>query len=134
MYLEYHYIRTVNSEYSTGYGGYWQLLAGGTPKSFIDYVNSDDTHGLKFNEYFSSFLPYSAYNVQEHGDISKEYQNDDKSQLKLIDPFDKKNKIDLIHMFACMDGIYAGTSNTLSCGNNNQRDILSWNGDLQTAA
>lgn len=128
------YIRTIHSDYATGYGGRWTLLAGKTPKSFISQVNSDYSNGLRFNEFFSSFVTYSKYNKEDHGDLDVIYQKTAANVISFVDPFDDITKIDLLHMFASMDGIYKNTGNFITLGNNNQRDILSWNGDLQQAA
>ncbi len=50
------YIRTINVKYDgDGYLGYWKILSGENPTDFINMVNNDTSHGLKFNEYFSHF-------------------------------------------------------------------------------
>ena len=128
------YIRTINSEYHGGYLGYWPVIAGNSPEAFIKNVNSDYSHGLRFNEYFGSFVLYDDYNAQVHGELEEKYRRNSVNKLSLVDSVNKNQNIDLIHMFAAIDGIYLDTKNHYSCGNNNQRDIASWNGDLQQAA
>lgn len=126
------YIRTINKYYDGCFWKYWPILAGETPLEFISYVNADNSHGVRFNEFFSSFVAFdNDYNVDIHGSISEMYQRNSENLLKLMAP--NGNGIDLIHMFASIDGIYGDTGNTMHCGENNQRDILSWNGDLQSA-
>ncbi len=123
------YIRSINKKYSDdGYSGNWKLLAGDTPIDFIKFVEEDNSHGLKLNDYFGSFIGQNLYNIGEHDEMLEKYKT---NTLNLIDF--QGNNIDLIHMFASMDGIYKKTDGSLYLGNNLQRDILSWNGDLQQA-
>ena len=105
------YIRSINIDYDKGYFEYWVLLAGDTPTDFISYVNMDNSHGLKINEFFSSFLSSAKYNTNKYGMVDEQYQKGDSTWLKLIDPYDNTKGIDLIHMFASIDGIYAKTGN-----------------------
>lgn len=134
------YLRSINASYADSgskYGSKWGIIAGNTDESFVKEINNDYSHGLRFNEFFSQFINYSDYNVSLHGELDAKYRRSDDSNpaLRLIDPQGKKKKIDLIHMFASIDGIYCKTENDLSLGRNNaQRDIVNWNGDLQTAA
>ena len=126
------YIRSINSTYDTGYGKSWELLAGGIPSDdIIQKINNDESHGLKFNDYFGSFVENDDYNLNRHGKFSSNHIYF-KTPLKLIDPLNGQ-EIDLIHMFASIDGIYKNTGNELTLGNHYERDLLSWNGDLQQA-
>ena len=125
------YIRSINRDYDSEKEMKYKMVAGETNTGFIGKVNSDSTHGLKFNEYFGSFIGYNLYNDSVYGKISEMSR---KAELRLIDPVDNVSNIDLIHMFASMDGIYESTKNYVNLGRNNQqRDIVSWHGDLQQA-
>ncbi len=93
-------------------------------------MNSDSTHGLRFVDYFSQFISKADYNESLHGEV----KNKNKDGLFLVDTNGSNNKIDLIHMFASIDGIYRKTGSFKELGRNNiERDIVSWNGDLQQA-
>lgn len=126
------YIRSINKEYAgDSYFGKWDVVAGAVSLNFINTVDNDYSHGLRFCDYFGSFIKYELYNLDYHPDMLEKYKRRN-SELKFID--NNYNSLDLIHMFASIDGIYADTGNSLTCGRNNlQRDICSWNGDLQQA-
>ncbi len=132
------YLRSINNGYNDNgsrYGSKWGLLAGNTNENFVKEVNNDYSHGLRFNEFFSQFINYDEYNKNLYGELDIKYRRSDTNPaLRLIDPQGKNKKIDLIHMFASIDGIYCKTGAVLSLGNNMNRDIVSWNGDLQSAA
>lgn len=131
------YIRSINSSYAdTGiYGSKWGIIAGSTDENFVHEVNADYSHGLRINEFFSQFINYDEYNKNLHGELEYKYRRDKDNNpaLRLLDPQGKNKKIDLIHMFASIDGIYYKTGNLISFGNKMQHDVVSWNGDLQTA-
>jgi len=148
------YVRSINVNYSNTselYGGNWNVMAGDVDEGFIDYVDDNDGTALEISEYFSAFVPTSSqdtlydkalYNEDLFGDaysqyeflIGSGYDNNGLKQYKLLDPFNYQSYIDLIHLFASMDGIYENTGKSLELGNNHQRDILSWGGDLQQMA
>lgn len=111
----------------------WSVVAGNVNTEFVDYVNSNDKYFFDFREYLAFFCNLNSYNEELHGDI-------DETKFKnkyLIDTVNKNrdslNKIDLIHMFAVIDGTYDYTENSIiTIQNNFQRDLSGWAGDLQT--
>ncbi len=145
------FVRSTSNEYantSQAYGGKWGALAGSVNEDFIAYVDDHDGYALEISEYFSAFIPTNSndtlydkalFNEALHGDAySKyeflnglEYDNNGLKQYKLVDPFNVNSYIDLIHLFASLDGIYNNTGNSLTFGNSHNRDIVSWGGDLQ---
>ncbi len=72
-------------------------------------------------------MEYESYNKKVHGELEEKYWND--SETYLVDSVNEK--IDVIHMIASIDGIYNKTGALAKLGNHMERDILSWNGDLQ---
>jgi hypothetical protein len=126
------YIRSINKEYDGNYYfGKWDVIAETTPYDFIQKIDNDYSHGLRFCDYFGSFIKYEKYNLSNHLEMQAKFRRQN-IELNLVDNYG--NNIDLIHMFASIDAIYDETGNSLSCGkNNSQRDIASWNGDLQQA-
>lgn len=126
------YIRSINSDYDgDSYYGKWDAISGTIPFDFIQKIDNDYSHGLRFCDYFGSFINYSNYNSKSHLDMLTKYKRFHE-RLDLID--NNGNNLDLIHMFAAIDAIYDDTGNSLTIGRNNlQRDIASWNGDLQQA-
>ncbi|MFA7106487.1 MAG: hypothetical protein WC154_04215 [Candidatus Izemoplasmatales bacterium] len=81
---------------------------------------------------FNSALHGNAYSGWEFYDGQDYYTG--LKQYFLVDPFNYSSNIDLVHMFASLDGIYNNTGNSLSFGNDHNRDIVSWGGDLQQMA
>ena len=134
------YIREMNVSYSSNNIS-WNLIAGGTDINFIDYVNSDYSHGILPKEFFAAFLDQSQLNMNVHGTFDFSFIRHDNNpvspRLFMIDPVTNKDCIDLIHLFASLDGIY---SNTRGCSfvvdtiflQNEEKDLTSWAGDLQT--
>jgi len=130
------YIRGINKSYYSEYmsGITWSFCAGNIDENFIKYVNDNDTSSnVKIRDYFANFLEKSQYNKDVYGaitDINIKYGT------QLIDPLNPYNyafnKIDLIHMFATIDGTYKYTdASILSLEKNFQRDLAGWAGDLQ---
>ncbi|MDE6584442.1 MAG: hypothetical protein K2K15_03480, partial [Anaeroplasmataceae bacterium] len=135
------YLRSLKNDYADGYTGAWNIIAGDIDEGFVRKANSDTTNGIRFNEFFAQFLDYDKeYNSSLHGELDIKYRRSkDKNAanpvLHLIDPQNPNKKIDLIHMFAAMDGIYDKTGTKQTLGHRNMhKDIASWNGDLQQAA
>ncbi len=125
------YIRSINKNYDQNHLN-WNVVAGKIDEEFIKKVNSQRKFGISIIEYFSQFIDYNDFNSSLHGDIAARYQKNSENSLYLVDPLrDSSQKLDLIHLFACIDGIYSKTNNIAFLGNNAQRDIASWNGDLQ---
>ncbi len=132
------YVKEMNVSYSSSFSFYWSVLTDEPDLNFINYVNSDFSHGILPKEFFASFLDQSQLNVEVHGTFDSYFirnnNSDTKPTLYLIDPSDNSSKIDLIHMFASIAGIYVNTpriiDNVFMC--NERHDLLSWAGDLQT--
>lgn len=126
------YIRSIN----LGYTDFkWGLFMGSINMEYINYVNSFNNCGIKPNEYFASYISNSLYNVELHGAKRSEYSA---NSLFLIDPLNGNGQIDLIHLFAVMDGAYNDTggdnfiiNGPISNGKTN-RDVCSWLGDIMT--
>lgn len=121
---------TANANYGTDR---WTLLCGSIDQDFIAYVKNAD--GMKYANYFGSFVSASKYNEDYYGTIDSVYLE---SNYSITDPLGSGQTIDLIHMFAAMDGIYTNTGrNDLVCkvatgSTHFVKDIVSWLGDLQT--
>ena len=142
------YIRSINPEYVTGYYGSWSTISGSLDEEAINKINNQEKQkiGLRFNEYFAQFMSFtnstgeyneSQYNKNLHGEVREQFRNKEERPIRLIDPASKTKCIDVIHMFASIDGIYCKTQKIsyFKVGNNRmERDIVSWNGDLQQAA
>ena len=97
------YIRSFNSQYTSTK---WTMLAGKINESYVNKVNNSRFSGITPYQYFSSF--YEGYLLEN--------------------PF-FPHGIDLLHMFATMDGCYgAAHAGTCMC------DLFGWAGDLQQAA
>lgn len=113
----------------------WTVALGGLNEGFIDYVDSQDGTELEIAEFFSAFIPFGDYNLADYGmDDGYSYYTYDDNQfrnmdLDLIDPINSNSYIDLIHMFASMDGIYNDSEQYIYMPN-----MISWAGDLQTYA
>ncbi len=131
------YIRSINKDYTDGYLDKWSIVAGDIHESEIRKINYEDSKkiGLRFVDYFAQFIDDDDYNEELHGAIRAQFKRS--SPLKLIDCETKNKKIDLIHLFGCIDGIYCKTqagASFLVGGHYLERDMVSWNGDLQQAA
>lgn len=91
-------------------GQAWTMVAGEVNKDFVETVDADDTHGLNSKEYFGQFVEYlSGYNSYFHGSLPAVYQRAPHKNTFLIDPADHSQKIDLIHLFASLDGSLENT-------------------------
>lgn len=140
------YIRGINKDYAgkderqkdpnDKYDGIeWKVVCGPIDKGFISFVaTKEKADEITFPEFFASFLQNASnYNSFLHGAVDDVYLN---KAYKVPDPLGTGQSIDLIHMFAAMDGIYLETEhNKFACdfafgGVTIQRDIVSWLGDL----
>ncbi len=141
------YIRGINKDYAgkdekqkdpnDKYDGIeWKVVCGPIDKGFISFVaTKEKADEITFPEFFASFLQNASnYNSFLHGAIDEVYLN---KAYKVPDPLGTGQSIDLIHMFAAMDGIYEYTDeNEFICyeafGTKYfQKDLVSWLGDLQ---
>ena len=135
------YIRTIKKDYE-GHGDAdnfideltWEIICGDSDFNFNLHVQSnDDSLELTTSQFFSSYLKSEDdYNFKSHSSqtLCMGYE--------LPDPLGSGQSIDLIHLFAAIDGIYSSTGrNDLICssvlGNTTyQKDLVSWLGDLHT--
>ncbi|MCM1441406.1 MAG: hypothetical protein NC131_19700 [Roseburia sp.] len=128
--------KTSEYEISNVVGGAWAAFCGNIDKGFINYVKAHENgQGITFPEFFASFLRNGGdYNDYLYGTVDNYFLN---KHHRLPDPLGTGQFIDLIHMFASMDGIYKKTENniavcTVVLGTASiHRDIVSWSGDLQ---
>ncbi|NCA96776.1 MAG: hypothetical protein EOM77_01100 [Bacteroidia bacterium] len=138
------YIRTMSIKYTIEMKTFpdtdlevnmWFMMAGAYDSSLFYRIDADYSHGLFYRDYLFPFLTLPRRNHDLHGlSQSNPYIDYYGSCVSLIDPFYSYNAIDLIHMFASIDAIYAstGTSNLLiTFFGFWHRDIGSWAGDLQ---
>ena len=89
---------------------------------------------ITFPEFFASFVQDSDdYNSYLYGTVDSSFLN---KRYKVPDLLGTGQSIDLLHIFAAMDGIYENTEhNVLACevaleSQTYQKDLLSWLGDL----
>ncbi|MEA5061511.1 MAG: hypothetical protein VB015_03780 [Erysipelotrichaceae bacterium] len=133
------YIRTISDSYLNDFHfglDLWAIFAGSFDTILFDLIDNNYQHGMYFADYFYSFLSLSNRNFALHGYKAGMVSNYHNEPFYLIDPLYSCNSIDLVHMFASIDGIYSMTgANWLVLPLNNwQKDIVSWAGDLQTVA
>ena len=127
------YMRTTNREYDTST---WKAVCGES-KKLREYLANQDTGGLNPNDYFASFLDKSLFNRELYPLTKEEYIN---KYLFLIDPTRNEEVIDLVHFIGVLDGTCINTGSSLDVFPYNQleeryyRMVVSWAGDLQTAA
>lgn len=142
------YIRGISKSYcdkeeNGGYVSYfdsivgkWTSTAGKIDKEFVNFVAANEKVGeITFPEFFASFVQGSSYyNSYLYGHVDSAFLN--KNYL-VPDPLGTGQSIDLLHMFASMDGIYVNTEFSRQVcdiafnSDTFHRDLLSWLGDLQ---
>lgn len=160
------YIRCFRSGYYERiihYINAWEMMAGPLNTSFATFVNSIHPGGLTIKEYFAAFTKKSGYNNNNydsddvchssdyflngcHGNKIQRFNDDDTTndgELFMVDPISNSACIDLIHMFASIDGIMSNTEETLDLpGSRNPlwvakldyQLITGFGGDLQSEA
>ncbi len=118
------YIRSFNATY-TSYA--WNFAGGPIDTDFVNFVDYHPTYGQLIREYFAHFTPIGNICTQIHSSLQGYTQQEN---YFLTDYWDDTIKIDLIHMFAAINGGYK----LLSSGENQplETDVFSWAGDLQT--
>ena len=141
------YIRGISKSYcdegeNGGHVGYidsivnkWTSTAGKIDKGFVNFVTSNEKVGeITFPEFFASFVQGSDdYNSYLYGAVDISFLN---KRYKVPDPLGTGQSIDLLHMFAAMDGIYENTEHNAGVckiafeSHTYQKDLLSWLGDL----
>ncbi len=142
------YIRGINANYNPSaanniyedyeeYTDKWNIVCGSIDEDFYGYVEDQDiSNGCSFKtlDFFASFLQSrSDFWEPEGTDIDESVLD---KHYYIDDPMYSGQDIDLIHMIAAIDGIYASTGqNVLAISlilfDNHQRDLVSWLGDLQ---
>ena len=137
------YLRSLNSNYSDGSSLYdgiaWRVCTGlqqPIADSWKDIESKVRYHDSTRN-FFARYVRKSEYNSTDHGSLPSDIDGWGNSVYSLPDPNNEGN-IDLIHMFASIDGEISNTylsENDASFnldGTNIQKDLLGWGGDLQT--
>lgn len=136
------YIRAINANYvGDGYGfsDSWTIICGNHQSSLPSVLNGLYAGGgIKIYEYFASFISGNDYNSELYGNCGTYYLS---LHYYLVDPLTENACIDLIHMFASLDGVIEGTGEatqslelTPYITKDTYRYLVSWAGDLQTAA
>ena len=138
------YLRSFNASYcgmGSDYSAWdaiaWSALAGVPDPAFSSTVDAMNQSGY----YFSQFVDGDSWGSLVHaGDYWKHPRGDEYTMVFFDDPLKKNSSLDLLHLFASIDGTY---DHTLSIGMvaggfpisaNVAHDIASWGGDLQTLA
>lgn len=138
------YLRSFNENYAGIFsedtfdkGLLWAAIAGLPDYLFCSTVDATQECGF----YFSQFVNGADWGKSNHaGNYSEHPRGSDYTMRYFRDPVKPSRKIDLIHMFASIDGSYKFT---LSIGNiafpfplerEFVVDLASWGGDLQTLA
>lgn len=138
------YLRTFNasycgmdSSYSNWDGFAWSALAGLPDPAFSSTVDAMNENGY----YFSQFVNGGAWGYLVHaGDYQKHPRGETYDMVFFDDPLKKNNSLDLLHLFASIDGTYDYTLSTgaiaipFPISANIAHDIASWAGDLQSLA
>lgn len=138
------YLRTFNasycgmdSSYSNWDGFAWSALAGLPDPAFSSTVDAMNENGY----YFSQFVNGDAWGYLAHaGDYQKHPRGKEYKMVFFDDPLKKNSSLDLIHLFASIDGTYDYTLSTGAIATgflikaNIAHDIASWAGDLQSLA
>lgn len=137
------YVRSFNSNYVMGGEATsfaWLLAAGQvdpTINSILDQIGSNEYYFSQFVSNQSFCAPYHHSNQNPR---AGERSTDTEFAL-FTDPITNSKEIDLIHMFASLDGSYNWTLYDSASGQTLSylfpalvHDLVSWGGDLQTAA
>ncbi len=134
------YIRSFNAKYVDGSNKQtlaWMATAGTVDprlNKIIDHINGCDN-------YFSNFVSNAEYSSVYHYVKGNPHRNERENNYEFSlfkDPVTGRHEIDLIHMFASMDGCYDYTYLDLQklqyipgVNPNFVHDLASWGGDLQ---
>lgn len=135
------YLRSFNINYS-GLDSVsnvleWNIVAGGLPP--IPYTEIVDSI-QSCKDYFSSYVNSNEYNAALHGKRSSQL---DSKAIEFKDPVLGWKNIDLLHLFAAIDGCYDFTNTynipatemfPLATYPQYTHDLVSWAGDLHQAA
>lgn len=135
------YIRSMNDDYANytkdflGFSvNVWDSFAGTFNSNFSNFLDEKISVGVFYRDFFYAFLEPGKRNYEDHGTTPStsfiQYFN---HQIFMIDPLCSLYAIDLIHMFASIDGTYSLTGTSLLLSGIPVKEIASWGGDLQTA-
>lgn len=142
------YLRSMNINYSDepdesseASGIAWRLLTGlQEPIGHLwNYIENRYAYHESVRNFFARYVDSEHYNSRDHWSIPSSVS----SWGDLDDPIHSSDKgtIDLIHMFATIDGSleYTNYDSTNTAGvflgnNNVNKDLLGWGGNLQTIA
>lgn len=148
------FIRGTNIDYYSNYGDdpleKWNFLCGSVDTSFISHTSNSTIHKMIYQDYLAFFVSsyhysqedqrYHGFNLPVYGPTPSNYNSFNKP-LYVGDVLDANDGIDLPHMFASMDGIYNETGRNVLLDSpiinlplKFTSDLVSWAGDLQTAA
>ena len=139
------YIRNINNSYRTNHVSsffgdvyYYNIVCGQEHLSLVNNIKQIYPGGMRINEYFAAFLnDDELYDSNIYGTCNPYYLS---LNLELINPSSNNvhHTIDLIHMFASMDGIFTNTEEATGdfpfnlLEKNTYRHLVSWAGDLQS--
>lgn len=137
------YIRSINTAYSNFA---FNAVCNSYCEEFIRYVNDQEYNRFPKNDgrvsvtipgFFASFIPLNRVNSEYKAEFIDGFKikrfelNFDDGFKEFYDPLNSGKKIDIIHMFCSVDGCYNPGSITRGYS---YQDVISWAGDLQTAA
>ena len=141
------YVRCMNMEYTIKSSFYiglgWQTICGEPNKEFIKKVyimdcQDDRKQSISVCDYFQCFIENSEY-FNSDLYVAKSDNLFLGRHYYLLDPINRYNKdrpyltqIDLIHMFATMDGTYKNNGGNVLFKDNESKDLVGWFGDLAT--
>ena len=140
------FIRSLHVDYANDdyrstpnglYRDYWRYIAGEVSSLTIDKMQLSEHPDLLY-QYFYRFAPENKFNNYIYnGTIPNDLADKDLyPQYGISDPLGSGKSIDLLHMFASMDGVYDNTGRWLitqgAVDQYTQKDLASWLGDLHT--
>lgn len=127
------YVRCINTKYDDWK---WEIVSGERNDDLIQTMNYLTVGGIEVNEFFASFMSCGEYNSAIYRNCGSAFLT---MNLPLLDYYE--NEIDLIHLFASLDGVFEGTGEMTGSlmfspyiSQTTFRFLASWAGDLQSAA
>ena len=129
-------IRAVHIKYSGINNIEYQHVCGELNENYINYINNDYSRHIRSIDYFSYFIESSYFNEGTQTTIGYTIDEEYCTSIQhfLVDPFSLGN-IDLVHMFAVIDGVMpsTGRSGGLYSLYAHELDyVVSFMGDIQT--
>ena len=129
------YIRSFNSSYC---GFKWNLVAGAINDDFVASLRNAPHDLLGFEDYFLNFVNRGPNGYGELNTTYHSSPNQQVNKIGVIDELNQDNTIDVIHMFATLDGIWNTYIYEDYSLNRSQHycsdieDLCGWAGDLQS--